>query len=203
MPTTRYQQIAPRLAAYVTSVVLFVPLLVLPMIGFGRYVSELFPFFCLIVAFGSLALARRPLRWPGITATFTLLITASLVGWFIGYQTRLFFCRGIQNRLAPVIEALDRSKVTRGVYPAALSEVPEARSLGHSIREGKFIKVGIELSNIDTAEATFYLSPDRYACVIPIEKPLPISITGFHVYRYLSASPHWEKDYIVWFITPL
>jgi hypothetical protein len=52
-----------------------------------------------------------------------------------------------------------------------------------------------------TADAVFYLAPDRFACVVPIQKPMFISITGFRVFRYSSGDPEWVQDYIVWMIT--
>jgi hypothetical protein len=194
----------PHPIAWVVAGVLSMPMLTLPMLGYGRYVSFCDPLFLLFVSACVILCLSKEHRGPRTVATCALLMAAVFGGWYVGWQIRLFHCREIQRRLAPIIRALDQRKATTGAYPAALSELPEAGHPGPSIRQGRFLRDGaVSTDEVGTADATFYLSPDKYACLIPIEKPLPISITGFHIYYYLSESPHWEKDYMVWTIRAL
>jgi hypothetical protein len=197
----------PHPVAYLLAAVFGIPVMILVVMGFGRHVSQfgflpaLFFGSCCLVVFLDKRFAAGRVR-----ATLLFIAAGVFAAWWIGWQVRLFHCRGIEERVAPVIRALDAHKAATGAYPATLEEIPEARRLGPAIRQGKFLKddgATISTDGLDTAEATFYLSPTNYGCIIPIEKPFFVSITGFHVYEYLSGTPHWEKDYIVWTVMAL
>lgn len=164
--------------------------------GYGKYVGVASPMFFLLFIFLSVVSACT--RRVPVAVTAGLVLVAFLGGRFAGYQTRLMLCRGVQQRVAPVIEALDRYRATHGIYPISLAEVPEVKGIKASIREGKGTEGRVEVSGLADEEATFVLAADRYLCVIPIEWPYPISITGFHVYAFSSDAPQWKEDYWIW-----
>jgi hypothetical protein len=196
---TAVRWFAPHPLAYLIAAILVIPMAILPVMGYGRYVS--FFAFPLMLFYGSgcvVIFLAKELRASRAPATAIFIAAAFLGSWLLGWEIRLFQCRAIQRRIAPVIRALNERKAATGEYPTTLAEIPEARALGGSIRQGKFLKNAVSTDGITTAEATFYLASDKYACLIAIEKPLPVSITGFHIYRYLSDAPHWEKDYMIW-----
>ena len=134
------------------------------------------------------------------TIALTLAVTFVFIGWYLGVQIRQFRCRLIGKSCEPIFAALDGYKKEHGTYPEKLKDIAGIDNIikkaGITVTEGK----GSSVPELSEAQVTFYLEPDRYVSVVPIEHKLFMSITRFYVYIRDSESDEWKKDHIVWFL---
>jgi len=137
------------------------------------------------------------------TIALTLAVAFVFIGWYLGVQIRQFRCRLIGESCEPIFVSLDEYKKEHGTYPEKLKDIAGIDSIikeaGITVTEGK----GSSVPELSEAQVTFYLEPDRYVSVVPIEHKLFMSITRFYVYVRDSESDEWIKDHIVWFLMPV
>ena len=124
------------------------------------------------------------------------------LGWLAGVYAREAYCRRICRASEPIIKAIDDFRARSGSYPSALSSVPDIEALGGSlnitIREAELLNTGLDLDDIEAADVTFYLAPNGYLCMVPIERKFPLSFTRFYVYLRESGGQTWKKDHVIW-----
>lgn len=120
---------------------------------------------------------------------------------FVGDQARKFHSRRVCLASEPILEALQQYKIGRGQYPESLEAIPNIKSIlgnvGISIQQGEILENGISVENINNADATIYLMPDDFYCVVPIQKRIPISFTRFTIYSRNSKNTEWKCDSII------
>ncbi len=132
-------------------------------------------------------------------AVHWLLIAGIAAGvWQGGVWARKFQKLRICHELNALIPLVEAYREANGRYPETLGEVEFPTRL--SLNTGHFGKSGIDLAGMNSHDATVYLATNRFACVVPVTKMLPMSITRFYAYAWTSEDPGWRCEKIVWFI---
>lgn len=158
---------------------------------YGRY-----PILVLSILLALPGLFRRN---PVQFAVHWLLIAGIATGvWQGGVWARKFQKLLVCHELNALITRGEAFRGENGRYPATLGEVEF--STKYSLGTGHFGKSGIDLAGVNRHDATVYLATNRFACVVPVTKMLPISITRFYAYTWTSENPGWRCEKIVWFI---
>mgnify|MGYP006906903516 CR=1 FL=1 len=110
-------------------------------------------------------------------------------------------CRGICEKLNPLIESLESYHAQHGAYPTNLADTVNisdfAAQSGISIQLGHYIgEEHINLAGARNADATIYLAADRFQCNVLIrEVKRPIS-KSFHIYLRTNENPDWVRHTI-------
>jgi len=138
---------------------------------------------------------KNPLQF----AVHWLLLAGIAAGiWQGGVWARKFQKMRVCRELDALIVRAEDFRAANGRYPETLGEVVFSTRL--SMNTGHFGKSGIDLAGVNRHDATVYFSSNRFACVVPVTKMLPVSITRFYAYTWTSENPGWRCEKIVWFI---
>ncbi|MBI5367559.1 MAG: hypothetical protein HZA54_11020 [Planctomycetes bacterium] len=147
-------------------------------------------------------------RGSGEPGTLLILLVNALfflAGMYAGIAWRRVDFRPLTRECDRIIAGVNRYRETHGEYPLVVEDVPEyARVSGKSrfsFSQGRVLSRGIEVSVIDSSDATIYLSPRGYLLVIGLEKPFMMSFTRFDVLMASSEHPEWRDDHIIHYIT--
>ncbi len=146
---------------------------------------------------------QKPL-WRRSAGLMVLLVSwlSFFAGWGAGRLCRDAYCRRTRARCEPVLAALETYKSEHGAYPEALAAISDIEGLksdaGIDIREGRFLKHGIDIGLMDEADVVIYLDRGGYSCIVSIEHRMYLSITRFYVYMRDSRDAAWRRDYLIW-----
>lgn len=138
-----------------------------------------------------------------ITVSIILLFFL-FAGWISGEQARNIYCRNICAKCDPIIEALKIYRSQYSAYPTTIQLIPNFQKLitdaGITVQDGHIYKNGLDVADTEEADAMFYLTPESYFCIVPLERKLPFSISRFYIYRKGSEEEEWKEDYMIWLL---
>ena len=100
-----------------------------------------------------------------------------------------------------VLGVLEKYKVQNGRYPESLSVVKLHDITDIAIQQEQMGESGIDVTNINKADATIYLSPSEYLCLVPVTKKLPLSWTRFYVLGRSNTMTKWKYQKMIWFLS--
>ena len=141
----------------------------------------------------------NPGRGWGILALWVILAGVS---WSAGKHARMWHCESVCNKTRPFMESLEKYRTEHGSYPSKLEDLPGFGALLKrgkvTLRQGRFLRFGIDVGKVEDVEMTVYLEPHNYLCIVPMERKLIMSGTRFYVLQKDSRSPNWTEDHLVW-----
>lgn len=134
-----------------------------------------------------------------------LFVLFFIFGWWIGLEARKVHCRQICSSCQPLIKSLEQYRSHNGMYPNTLvGDILQEYNLlwkngDYSIQQNSFLREKLlDVSQIEKADITIFLDQDYYVFLVPVDKKLPISHTGFYVYRLTSKDIMWHYDFLTW-----
>jgi len=178
--------------------------------GYGSYWRFTWPWFALVAVLLVIAFvfrwtrSFRSSRMSRRTCIFGIAFVVICTGLsgFAGDHVRRFYCRGICRACEPLLAAIEAHKRAHGQYPARLEDIRDFRAirdgLNISIQQGEVRETGVSVDNIKGVDATMYLEPDQWLCIVPIQKKCFLSITRFTIYARSSLDDDWRYDYMIW-----
>jgi hypothetical protein len=193
-----------RYSLLVSSIVLGLLNVAVALSGYGAFWIYGFPFLVLVIVIAQLPLSRKSQPSPFSLWKVLVLCLASYSGVILGSLGRRVQSLPLRRSCDQLSELLERHRSESGGYPVTLESLPELKRSADStrIREGHFAKGGgILLDSVldEFSETpTLYLAPDHYLWLIPVERPLPISFTKFHVYLKSNEDVDWRYEDIGW-----
>ncbi len=138
-------------------------------------------------------------KHPAQFAVHWLLIAGIAAGlWQGGVWARKFRKMRVCHELNALISLVEAYREANGRYPETLGEVEFSTRL--SLNTGHFGKSGIDLAGMNDHDATVYLATNRFSCVVPVTRMLPVSITRFYAYTWTSEERAWRHGKIVWWL---
>ena len=133
-----------------------------------------------------------------------LLVASFVAGRLAGDGLRTVLTRRTCRDCQPFLDELVAYKRNHGTFPS------DARTLGsyHSLAKHRRIYLVQEsnadkelrwnLDDLDRAEVSLFVLPDRFQCVVPIERSSLISFSHFRVYLFESTDNQWRRTLMHW-----
>jgi hypothetical protein len=205
----------------VSSLIAGIPCAVLPFLlciyGFGAYMRSMFfiiipallglSFVALYLSRAMRNLARGQFRATQIrlkqdNLLLLVFLGFAILSWISGKQVRIWHCDSICSAAEPAIASLLKYQAEHGSFPAKLQELPDFQKLAESarisFRQGRNRYGPSDVGFFQGPDMVVYLWPQEYLCVVPLERPIIMSITRFYVLQKASNSPNWAEDHIIW-----
>jgi hypothetical protein len=191
-------------------------------LGYGAYLRVLSPFLiplliaCSWILFQSIRATQRfldrrhmggrcestQLRQGQIVGILSIFLLVWALGWGAGYYARKGYCESICRKAQPLLNALEEHRREHGAYPSNLQDLEGFDALVHRekivVIQGKVLRLGLDIGNVEDADLTLYLEPLSYLCVVPMEKKLFMSFSRFYILRKDNLSSTWSEDHLVW-----
>lgn len=147
------------------------------------------------------ALPTRALACRRIAALVAASGLATLAGALIGIEVKTTRCRGICERLNPLIAAVEQYRSAHGAYPESMRSIPDCARLtegmGVTVLQGEFVRAhSIAMSGIDQADATLYLRPDTYQCNVLIRGESRAFSSSYAVFARWPGEASWVRHTI-------
>lgn len=190
--------------------------------GYGAYIRPLGILLVpasaasLLLPAALLSFIHRRVRWKwsnegqtlsarGWIPAFLLFLTFALSGWIVGSEIRKVHCRHVCRVCDILSSKLEEHRAACGSYPSSLADVPDfeayAKERAVTVQAGEIGEFGLDVGNVNEADATIYLKPDSYSWMVPIELRNGLfSFTRFYVYARSSGQSKWVRTPVVWFI---
>jgi hypothetical protein len=111
--------------------------------------------------------------------------------------------RKICAHAVSLIAEVERAQKQQGTYPtntaALVRSKPELRRK-YRFYYGDWTTNGVDWTpdRIASADISFFVTTNRFQCVVPIERMSPITFSSFRVYCYTSEHPAWNRTLLHW-----
>lgn len=195
-----------------------IPCAILPFLlciyGFGAYMRTMcfiivpallglsFMALYLFRAMRNLARGQTPIRLKQDNVLLLVFLGFAILSWISGKEMRIWHCDSICRAAEPSIAILVNYHVEHGSYPTKLQDVPEFQRLAEagklSFCQGRNRYGPSDVGFFEGPDIVVYLWPHEFLCVVPLERPIIMSITRFYVLKKGSNSPSWTEDHIIW-----
>ncbi len=154
--------------------------------GYANFFTPIYPFVVLMLAVLGVLIGFRGYRgnrqlWRVALEAISMAVlfdVSFIAGFGTGVLLRENHCRKICARFEAMIPALEEYRSQHGKYPVEIAQLP-----------------GADERSADLAEATVYLSPEEYLCIVPIEEKIHL-FGRFLAYTRRSGERTWTRERI-------
>ena len=130
-----------------------------------------------------------------------IVLLLGITGLAVGSWTLVYRKKAVCAECDKVLAVLEKHKAQNGRYPETLSVVNVQEITDIAIQQEQMYEGGIDVVNINKADATIYLSPSEYLCLVPVTKRLPMSITRFYALERNNTVTKWKYQKFIWFLS--
>jgi hypothetical protein len=122
-------------------------------------------------------------------------------GAWVGGLDRDSRVAGVCRDCEPLLRALEQHRERTGRYPETLPALAGSASAPRGLRVvlGKASEEGLDAGDLEEADATVVLWPDRWLCIVPVEHRFPMSFTRNRVLLRSSGDDAWQRDSLLWY----
>jgi hypothetical protein len=149
---------------------------------------------------------------PSVTArggqavlySLLLLVAGITVGQFAGDGSRILLTWRTCHECQPLLNELVAYKRDHGIFPTDVKTLGSYHSLArhrrvYLVQETKNAdELRWDLEDLDKADVSLFVLPDRFQCVVPIERRSLISFSHFRVYVFQFPENKWRRTLMHW-----
>jgi len=188
-------------APFLWGVVLFAATMYIALKGYAYVIMYIWPVILLgiIIMVAGYVFSKRKSFFSLYITTFMIVTVSAISGLGLGTGIQTYLKSKICDDCDIIVEALSQYKQKNGSYPDKLDTAKLGLTTNiRFIYDADWDGGDINLMGSNDYDATIYLSPEKYFCMIPVTKVLIMSTTRFYVFKKSSWSPDWKYDHIIW-----